>query len=111
MRLASACLLACSLVLAGCAGEPLLRRAEPAPTFRDPRMTVQSAADALVVGRSSKQEVAALLGPAESLRFDSGYEVWAYRAKGTQANAARPELVVLFSPAGVVHKVRVRPGA
>jgi hypothetical protein len=79
------------------------------PVFRDPGMSVQSAAGALVVGKSSKQEVAALLGPGEALRFDNGYEVWAYRGTPAGSSRATPELVVLFSPAGVVHKVRVRP--
>jgi hypothetical protein len=76
---------------------------------------------------SSRDEVAAALGPATIVRFDSGYEVWVYRfvepAAPKQAEVPagaaatrdpsdrrrRPgELVMLFAPSGVVTKVRVR---
>jgi hypothetical protein len=49
------------------------------------------------------------LGPAESVRFDSGHEVWVYRAKNVRTPSASPELVILFSPQGVVKKLRARP--
>jgi hypothetical protein len=73
------------------------------------------------VGRT-RAEVMAALGPATVVRFDSGYEVWVYRfvepaarRQGRRGDApaagddASSELVMLFAPAGVVTKVRVRP--
>jgi hypothetical protein len=98
------------LVLAGCATGPGLFGESTAPAFRDPAMTVQSAAGALVAGRSTREEAAARLGPAQVVRFDSGYEVWAYRGRASGQGDA-PELVLLFDPAGVLSKHRVRaPG-
>lgn len=73
--------------------------------------TAQAAQAALTVGRSTKAQVAALLGAATVVRFDSGYEVWVYRAPAMAGARREPdEFVVLFSPAGVVRKTRVRPG-
>jgi hypothetical protein len=106
-------LLAAAFALAGCAGGPSLfgSGAGPAspPAFRDPALNVQGAAAVVVPGQSTKQQVAALLGPAESFRFDSGYEVWAWRGKPAKAAPSQPEVVVLFSPDGIAQKVRVRP--
>ena len=99
----SACL---GLVLAGCA---LLPAAQPdRPMFRDARVPLNDAASAVVIGRSTKAEVAARLGEADRLAFDNGYEVWVYRERPVRAG--QPELVVLFAPDGVVKKVRVRAG-
>jgi hypothetical protein len=93
-----------ALLLAGCAS---LAPAPPAaPVFRDPALTVQSARDALAPGRSRKAEVEALLGPAEALRFDSGWEVWAYRAPGERRPDGSAELVLLFDTQGVLRKAR-----
>jgi hypothetical protein len=47
-----------------------------------------------------------LLGPAEVLRFDSGWEVWAYRAPGERRPDGSAELVLLFDPQGVLRKAR-----
>ncbi|HEX5634849.1 MAG TPA: hypothetical protein VFX50_16510 [Gemmatimonadales bacterium] len=71
----------------------------------------QAALAAIVVGRSTPEEIRAALGPAIVVSFDSGWAVWAYRwpgADGTPRSAT--ELVVLFAPAGVATKVRLRPG-
>lgn len=82
----------------------------------------QRAREAIVAGRSTKAEVAAALGPATSIAFDNGYEAWLYRirepAKEPDRRSRRDdklppprvtELVVLFAPAGVVAKARLRP--
>jgi hypothetical protein len=82
-----------------------------------------AAASASLLG-NSKADVIAALGPATVLRFDSGYEVWVYRfveSPRTQADARSgasapgkgsaetpSELVLLFTPTGVVAKTRVR---
>jgi hypothetical protein len=59
---------------------------------------------------SSKQEVRAALGEGAAIRFDSGYEVWSYDFGPPQKpRHARDELVVLFSPSGVVSNTRLRP--
>ncbi|MEO8387849.1 hypothetical protein [Polaromonas sp.] len=36
-------------------------------------------------------------------------EVWVYRQKTSQPMTAHAELVILFTPAGVVKKTRIRP--
>ena len=79
---------------------------------------------AAAIRGSTKAAVTATLGPASVVRFDSGYEVWAYRfvtaAAGekssgkapvapTETQSALSELVLLFNPSGVVDKVRIRP--
>lgn len=65
----------------------------------------------VALGQSRKAEVAAALGPAIVISFDSGYEVWVYRWPGADRTPrAATELVLLFDPAGVLTKARVRPG-
>jgi hypothetical protein len=59
------------------------------------------AAEAMPIGWT-RDDVRAAFGNAKALRFDSGYELWAYET-------AKSEFVVLFSPAGVVTKARLRP--
>jgi len=71
----------------------------------------QAALDAISLGKSTKADVVAALGQAISMPFDSGYEVWVYRWPGADKTPrAATELVVLFNPAGVATKARVRPG-
>lgn len=100
------------LVLAGCASllnEPDSRSAMP--EFSTQGMSLQSAKDAIVAGKSTKADVAAALGNGTVVKFDSGYEVWVYRAKAYKPAVDAPgtnELVVLFSPSGVVKKTRIR---
>ncbi|HYF17233.1 MAG TPA: hypothetical protein VEA40_05140 [Ramlibacter sp.] len=110
MRPCASAWLAAAALLAGCGAAPLLRQeARPAPVFRDARMTTAMASQAVVVGRSTRQEVAALLGPGEQLRFENGYEVWVYRARDPQARARAEELAILFDRDGVATRLRVRP--
>jgi hypothetical protein len=72
---------------------------------------MQIADEAVVVGQSTKDGVAAVLGPASVVRFDSGFEVWLYRA-GTASETATPaEFVILFAPSGVVKKTRLLPAS
>lgn len=59
------------------------------------------AAEAMPIGWK-RDDVRAAFGNAKVLRFDSGYELWAYET-------AKSEFVVLFSPAGLVTKARLRP--
>lgn len=102
--------LAAAALASGC-GAPLLQpEARPAPVFRDGRMTAVTAAQSVVVGSTTRPQVAALLGPGETLRFENGYEVWVYRARDPQARPRAEELAILFDAAGVVAKVRVKPG-
>ena len=65
------------------------------------RTDADAANDALLVG-NSKAEVQRTYGTARTVRFDTGYEVWAYRYGKT-------EFTVLFSPSGVVSNTRLRP--
>ena len=58
-------------------------------------------AEAMPIGWT-RDDVRAAFGDAKVLRFDSGYELWAYET-------AKSEFVVQFSPAGVVTKARLRP--
>ena len=100
----------CCLWLAGCAGPGLFGGGPAAPPFSNPTLSMQSASDSITVGKSSKTDVMATLGSATVINFDSGYEVWVYRAKSREAAEAKAEFVILFSPDGVVRKTRLRPG-
>ncbi len=97
--------------LAGCASGQLalFGGQRSTPPFRDPNLSVQAASGSLAPGQSTKADVLAALGPATVLKFDSGYEVWAYRTKSAEPASTHAELVILFAPSGVVAKSRVRP--
>jgi hypothetical protein len=66
-------------------------------------------AESLTIGKSTKADVLAALGKTRSISFESGFEVWAYQTK--DALSGNGELVILFSPAGIVTKTRFRPSA
>lgn len=113
--------------LAGCATQaPPIPAGAATPATHEATAVVMATSARSLIG-SPRGEVLAALGPATVIRFDSGYEVWVYRfvepaarkrakepaaASGRQGEpdrARRPsELVMLFTPAGVVAKVRVR---
>jgi hypothetical protein len=59
-----------------------------------------SDAYAMFIG-STKGDMRAAFGEAARVPFDNGYEVWSYEFG--------PELIVLFSPSGVVSNIRLRP--
>lgn len=105
-------LLAVCLALAGCASPLDERDSRSAqPEFSTAGMSMQGAKDAIVPGTSTKADVAAALGTGTVVKFDSGYEVWVYRAKAYKPAVDAPgtnELLVLFSPSGVVKKTRIR---
>lgn len=104
--------LALCAVLAGCAmyGGGSLDESSPGVLRGSPAAAAQ--AQALVrPGVSTKAEVAAALGRANAIPFDSGYEVWVYRWLGADRTPrAATELVILFDRAGVARKARIRPG-
>ncbi len=101
---------AAAACLSGCAGSVGLSVAESdGLILRDKTISAECAQSSLVIGQTTKAEALAALGPATVIRFDSGYEVWAYRSKEGRSRDANAELVILFTPAGVVHKSRVRP--
>ena len=96
--------------LSGCAGSGGLSATEPGlPILRDITMSANRAQSSLVIGQTTKAEALAVLGPATVIKFDSGYEVWAYRSREGRSRDTNAELVILFTPAGVVHKSRIRP--
>ncbi len=99
----------CCVWLAGCAGLGYFGGGPAAPAFSNPAMSMQSASDSITVGKSSKANVMAALGAATVINFDSGYEVWVYRAKSREPAEAKAEFVILFGPDGVVTKTRLRP--
>ena len=98
------------LWLAGCAGPGLFNIGADTPAFSDPTVSMQNAGDAIVIGKSNKAEVLAALGAATVIGFDSGFEVWVYRAKSRAPAEAKEEFVILFGPSGIVKKTRLRPG-
>jgi hypothetical protein len=73
--------------------------------------------ESIALGKSTKADVQAALGRAKAVRFETGFEVWAYRfidqAKARKLGKDDPvpetELVVLFDPSGTATKVRVGP--
>jgi hypothetical protein len=77
------------------------------PTGESP--APQTAMNMVVLG--TKADVIAALGPAIVISFDSGYEVWVYRWRGSdRTTRGATELVVLLDPSGQATKARVRPG-
>jgi hypothetical protein len=59
---------------------------------------------------STKADVSAAFGEATAMRFDNGFEVWAYQWGPEQRPPQeRTEYVVLFDPSGLVAKTRLRP--
>jgi len=99
--------LCAGVVLAGCAGPGGVE--DTRPPFRDAALSMQAAQGRVIPGTSTKADVAAALGPATVVRFDSGYEVWAYREKPPRSETPGAEFVVLFTPSGIVQKTRIRP--
>jgi hypothetical protein len=100
----AAAALACIVCIAGCAGP---QATAPSAFVASPRAKVVAASraqNAVVVGKSTKADVAAALGETLVIGFDNAYEVWVYRL----AEDRRGELVILFEPSGVATKTRVR---
>ena len=102
--------LAACLWLAGCAGPAgFFSAKDTAPPFRDSNLSMQSAGEAIVPGKTNRAEVIAALGKATVVKFNSGFEVWVYRGKANTSAAGRSEFVILFAPSGIVKKTRIRP--
>lgn len=101
---------ACCLWLAGCAGPGLFNPGADAQPFSNPALSIQNASDTIVIGKTSKAEVLTALGAATVVNFDSGFEVWVYRAKSREPAETQAEFVVLFAPNGIVKKTRLKPG-
>ncbi len=98
------------MVLAGCAMPGgWFAPDDRVPAFRDAALTTQAAAQRITLGQSSKADVAAALGPAQTIVFDSGYEVWVWRVPEPATAQAKTEFVVLFAPSGLATRMRVRP--
>ena len=97
------------LWLAGCVGPGLFNAGSDAPPFRNPAVSMQNAGDTIVIGKTTKAEVMAALGAATVINFDSGFEVWVYRARSRAPSETKAEFVILFTPDGIVKKTRVRP--
>ena len=100
-------LLVVATVLGGCA---LLQPPSPKPAALTSLgageiPSAPGAAEALVIGSSTKADVRAALGEGSVVDFTSGYEVWVYRERSPTPSA---ELVLLFAPSGVLTKTRVR---
>ena len=102
---------ACCLLLAACAGPGLFNAGSDAPPFSNPVLSMQSASDSIIIGKSSKADVMTALGAATVINFDSGFEVWVYRAKSREPAEAKAEFVILYSPNGIVKKTRLRPSS
>lgn len=102
--------LACAGVvgLSACAN-PFNTRTAALPAFRDAGMSLQAANDIVATGTTTKAEALAALGPATVVKFDSGFEIWVYREKGSKPEVSPAELVILFTPEGIVSKKRIRP--
>ena len=75
------------------------------------------ARQSISIGKSTKSDVVAGVGKPKVVRFETGFEVWAYRlidqVKARKLAKDEPvpetELVVLFDPQGVATKVRLGP--
>jgi hypothetical protein len=108
----SALVFAACLWFAGCADTHGFFNTAKVPPFRDQKMTLEDASNAITAGTATKADVIAALGAATIVRFDSGFEVWVYPARSRAAAAASAgaaEFVILFAPSGIVKKTRIRP--
>ena len=97
------------LWLAGCAGPGLFNSGADTPAFSNPAVSMQTAGDAIVIGKTTKAEVMAQLGAATVINFISGFEVWVYRSGSREPAETKAEFVILFTPDGIVKKTRLRP--
>ena len=100
-----------SVWLAGCAGSAFAPKRDQ-PAFKEPTMSMLQAQQTVRPGKSNKADVLTMLGPATVVRFDSAYEVWVYGGADDalkQAAGSGAELVILFNPAGIAVKSRLRP--
>jgi hypothetical protein len=103
-------LIAC--LLAACAGRMGSPLDEQSVGVRRGSGAQAAAAQSMLRVGSTKGEVAALLGRANVVAFDSGWEVWVYRWPGPDRSThSATELVVLFDAAGAMRKSRIRNGA
>ncbi|RYX91490.1 MAG: hypothetical protein EOO28_25655 [Comamonadaceae bacterium] len=105
----AAALVSVALLLAACAATGERPPGEDPPPFRDALLTMASARAAVTPGTSTRTDVIAALGEGVAVRFDTGWEVRVYRDRRQDANTSPAELVVLFSPGGMAHKVRLKP--
>ena len=118
--------LALCACVAGCASPRALPGMSATAALATTRtVSAADAGKAVAVGRSTKADILAALGRTTTVSFDSGFEVWVYqvrneasaaeglveRIKQVGSKEAAPgasEFVVLFNPAGVVAKTRIR---
>jgi hypothetical protein len=105
-RLFGVCVaVASAACIAGCVTGP---STSPSAFVTSPRAKTVPASrmkNAVTIGRSTRADVIAALGQTLVIGFDNGYEVWVYRL-GEDRGA---EFVILFDPAGIVAKTRMRP--
>lgn len=89
--------LALALLLGGCASTPA-----PPGT----QVALERIEAAAVPGKATRAGVQAALGSTRKVVFDSGYQSWLYQVPRGAGRYA--EFVILFDPAGVVAKTRLR---
>ena len=106
MTLRSLAPVAFAVAIAGCAGPQATAPSAFVASKRAAVVAANRAQNAVVIGRSTRADVAAALGETLVIGFDNAYEVWVYRL----AEDRRGEFVVLFEPSGVATKMRVRSG-
>ena len=100
------CLVLISFLLGGCAQ---VQPTQEKPLGPGEVRSAQTAKDLFSTGKSTKRDVLDALGPATVVDFASGYEIWVYRQPPREKPpAAGAELVLLFDPAGVLTRARVR---
>ncbi len=84
----------------------LLTACAIAPPTRGMQADQQRIASVAVVGQANRASVLAALGKTHKVVFDSGYESWVYQVPRGGGRFA--EYVILFDPAGLVARTRVR---
>jgi hypothetical protein len=101
----------CAAALAGCAAFGPSSIDESSAGVLHAGAPAAAIAQAAVASGTTKAQAASALGKANTIRFDSGWEVWVYRWPGAdRTTRGATELVVLFDAQGVVRKSRLRPG-
>ncbi len=92
--------------LAACTFALLLAACASAPPPRGTQVDQQRIAEVAIVGQASRASVLAALGNTHTVSFDSGYQSWVYQVPRGGGRFA--EYVILFDPAGLVARTRVR---
>jgi hypothetical protein len=62
----------------------------------------------IAADHNTTAQMRARLGPAQTINFDSGYQIWRYTYPPARNGEQPAEFTILFGPDGVARKARLR---